>query len=115
MLGLTFPAKITKVLDGDTVKIEIPAFVASVRLLDCWAAETRTTDQAEKQEGMVAKSHLQQLLPEGQDVEVHVPIDFDGRFGGSLTFGRLLARLKLDGQDVSEMMVASGHATKERS
>lgn len=113
-LGVSFPGKVLAVTDGDTLKIQVPAWEASIRLLDCWAPETRTRDEEEKRRGFAAKNYLHDLC-HGRDVEIQIPIDFDGKFGDSLSFGRMLARVTLDGRDLSELMVAAGHATKEKS
>lgn len=114
MFGLTFPATITRVIDGDTVEVEIKRTIR-IRLLDCWAPETRTTDLAEKAKGLKSKKHLQREAA-GAAVEVSVPIDAEGKFGDAMTFGRVLGHIQRnsDGVDLSALQVETGHATKER-
>jgi len=120
MFGLKFPARVLRVLDGDTIEVEVRRTIR-LRLLDCWAPETRTTDLEEKARGILAKRLMMELAGDA-DVSVEVPIDEQGKFGDSMTFGRVLARVTLDDppewtfgkSDLSEIMVESGHATKER-
>lgn len=114
MFGLTFPAKVTRVIDGDTIEVEIRRTIR-IRLLDCWAPETRTTDLAEKAKGIKSKKSLQKEA-QGQHVSVSVPIDAEGKFGDAMSFGRVLGRVvrSSDGVDLSALQVASGYASKER-
>ena len=107
MFGLIMPGRVMEITDGDTVVVEIKRLVR-VRLLDCWAPELRTAD------GLEAARHLAKLI-DGKDVTVQIDLSPDGRFGDKMSFNRVLGRLLIDGRDVSELMVESGHATKERS
>lgn len=111
--GLVLPARVVGVVDGDTVEVELRRRVR-VRLLDCWAPETHTTNQEEKQRGFAAKEYLHNLV-NGKDVSLEIELAPDGKFGDQMTFGRVLGRIEIDGKDVSELMVASGHATQERT
>lgn len=112
MFGLTFGGKVTRVLDGDTLEVEVRRTVR-IRLLDCWAPETRTRDLEEKQRGLAAKRALTELV-HGAEVVVEVPIEGDAKFGDAMSMGRVLGRVRLEGADVSEVMVSAGHATKEK-
>lgn len=114
MIKLQFPAIVTQVIDGDTVEIEVYRKIR-VRMLDCWAPETRTTDLVEKAKGLKSKKHLERQI-EGQEVEVTIPIEPEGKFGDAMSFGRVLANIHRisDGVDLSALQVDSGHATKER-
>ena len=107
MFGLTLPARVMEVHDGDTVVVEIKRTLR-IRLLDCWAAELRDDG------GPEAKQHLESLI-DGREVVLQIQIEPDGRFGDQMSFNRVLGRLLIDGRDVSELMVEAGHATKERS
>jgi endonuclease YncB( thermonuclease family) len=109
-LGLTARCKVIEVYDGDTVTVEVRT-IARVRLLDCWAPEVRTRDDAEKLRGFAARDHLAKAI-EGRHAVLHIPSSSEiERLDGLLTFGRVLGSLYIDGQDVAEMMVAAGHAT----
>jgi len=110
--GIQFGGEIVKVLDGDTIEVEVRRRVR-VRLLDCWAAETRTTDPEEKAKGMEAKKFLTEIAL-GNNAKVFVPIEGAARFGESMSFGRVLAFVEVNGADLSEAMVAAGLATTEK-
>jgi len=97
---------VIRVIDGDTVDVEIRR-VLRVRLLDCWAPESRTRDLEEKKRGLASKAHLKKLI-DGKDAVLHIPGNVD--FKKVLTFNRLLGRLWVDGNDVSESQVKAGHA-----
>ncbi len=104
--GWSTPCKIVNVVDGDTVDVEVRR-VIRVRLCDCWASETRTKDAAEKQRGLAAKEHLR-AVSEGRDATLFVP-------GGEsvkdrLTLDRVLGRVWVDGQELSELQVKGGFA-----
>lgn len=113
-LGLRIPARVTEVIDGDTIEIEVRRKMR-IRLLDCWAPETRTTDQVEKQRGQAAAEYLT-AEANGEIVVVEIPIEAGERFGEAMSFDRVLGRVfrQSDGQDLGELMVEAGHATREK-
>lgn len=115
MLGLTLPGTVSRVIDGDTVEIKIERTIR-VRLLDCWAPETRTSSAIEKQRGIDSRDHLEREAI-GREVELQIPLDADGKFGDAMSFGRVLGRVRRvdDGQDLSVLQVAAGKATKARA
>lgn len=112
MFGVTLPAKVVGVIDGDTIEVDVSRRLR-IRLLDCWAPECRTTDPEEKERGFAAKEFLHELI-HGQEVTVQIDLEPDERFGDQMSFGRVLAHVYLDGMDVSQAVVAAGHATKDR-
>lgn len=111
-LGVTARATVLRVIDGDTldVTLEVPL---RLRLLDCWAPEMHGSDRIA---GAKAKEQLEALLPLGTQVHVHVPTGKAQSLGNVLTFSRVLGHVFIPGQDqsISEQMVASGCATKEK-
>ena len=110
--GLTIDAKCVRVLDGDTIEVESTVRYR-IRLLDCWAPESRTSNVAEKQRGLRSKSRMVQLA-EGQPVRVSIPLT--GDLTDATTLGRFLGRAWLeDGRELSEIMVAEGLATKTKA
>lgn len=113
--GVTFEGRVVRVVDGDTIEVEVKR-VVRVRLLDCWAPETRTKDKAEKQRGLEAKKHLRTLAHD-RDVTVFVPVNPEKKVGDSFSFDRALGHVWVvgDEQSLSEKMVESNHATKERN
>lgn len=110
--GWTTHATVDRVIDGDTVDVTITRHVR-VRLLDCWAPESRTTETAEKQRGLAAKKHLETLI--GGEVILQVPTQCEGDLSELFTFGRVLGRIYNDSGDVSRQMVAAGHATASKA
>jgi endonuclease YncB( thermonuclease family) len=113
--GITVDARVTRIVDGDTIDCTVLVpLVFRIRLIDCWAAETRTKDLAEKQRGLAAKAYLAKLI--GQNpVRVHIP--GRAKLGDMLTFDRVLGRAwpmqngKPLAGDLSSRMVEAGHAT----
>lgn len=114
-LGLSTPVRIERVIDGDTVVVTIERQV-TVRLLECWAPETRTADPQERRRGRASAAHLATLLPPQTPATLYVPGSADGHVADLLTFGRVLGRIWCPGAecDVSALQVAAGHATPDK-
>lgn len=119
--GLTTRATVTRVIDGDTVEVEIRNRVR-VRLLDCWCMESKSDPrlpeeqrEAAKARGLAARDNLKALC-EGREVILHVPTDGSGDVSKLWTMGRVLGRVWVAGSDKSlnELQVESGHATVEK-
>lgn len=115
--GWTTKARCLRAIDGDTIEVEVRR-VIRVRLLDCWAPESkidprvsRTDQETEKFAGQASKEHLRKLV-EGRDVVVQIPSDVD--VAKAITMGRWLGRVWLegDGESLSEKQVRSGFAEK---
>ena len=113
-------ARVTRVLDGDTVEVEY-TIQAVVRLKDCWAPETRTRNLTEKAAGTDAKARLTELVL-GRLVLVSIPHESDDdrpvrRIGQSMSFGRVVGTVWLDGldHDLSTQMINEGHATRTKA
>ena len=129
--GWTTAGKVTGVIDGDTVEIEVVRRIR-VRLSDCWAPESRLDpriqDEAKregaKRLGQLAKSHLQ-ILAQGRQCRLVIPtaIQADGITqdpAGSLTLGRAIGYVWIDGPDgswvsLSDVMVAAGYAGRTKA
>lgn len=108
--GWTTKAKVVRVIDGDTVEVEIKRRM-TVRLLDCWAPESRTRDLEEKKRGLESKARMEELVG-GKPVTLHVPTTEN--LAKLFTFGRVLGRIWVNDRDVSEALVEEGFATKEK-
>ena len=106
-LGITARAYVKRVIDGDTVELEIRLPVR-VRLLDCWAPELR---DAEGPESLAA---LLEKLPLGSKCVLHVPTKKARTVADVLTFGRVLGHVYRRGDNVGAAMVAEGFATKTK-
>lgn len=110
--AIVLPGHVTGIVDGDTLDVRLELHTR-VRLVDCWAPETRTTNQAEKVRGQAAAKHLTQLAA-GKPATVTVPIQPGSGVGDLFSFGRLLARVQVDGTDLSQAMIDAGHATETK-
>lgn len=114
--GMTIDGTVLRVIDGDTIVVE-SRVEYHVRLLDCWAPESRTRDQAEKQRGLAAKARMQQLAVD-KPVRVFLPAADD--LTDMMTMGRLLGRVWIlsgdapTSPDLSTIMVAEQLATREK-
>lgn len=111
--GLTTDAVVTEVIDGDTVEVEISRRVR-VRLIDCWAPETRGP---ERPVGLKAEAHLVKLLEESENrVTLHIPASVDGDIQDVFTMGRVLGHIwpAAGGDSLSKQMVRDGFACKRK-
>lgn len=108
--GYTTDCKITRVIDGDTVVVEVKQ-TFHVRLLQCWAPESRTKDLEEKAKGLAAKENLQSLVEQEDQATLFVPLS--GDLTEAMTLGRVLGYLwrKGDGVSLNQMQVNGGFAT----
>jgi len=111
---------IVKVVDGDTVDVDIDLGFGMVykkqrvRMLGIDTPESRTRDLTEKQFGKASKKHLKKLLEEAESITL---ISHDkGKFGRIL--GELFAH-HIEGHpvfghkvNVNEQMISDHHAVK---
>jgi len=105
---ICLPAKILSVTDGDTVQVEV-SMRMSVRLIGAWAPETNK--KAERKAGLASKAKLEEMVA-GKTGLLTVPLG--DNLGRSISLGRVLGKLSVDGVDVSEAMVKEGFATKNK-
>ncbi len=117
--GWTTQARCLRVIDGDTIEVEIRR-VIRVRMLDCWAPESKldarlphAAQTAEKQAGIASRENLRRLC-EGRDVVIHIATSTD--VAKAMTMNRWLAQVWLPGDDesLSQKQVKAGHATKAK-
>lgn len=115
-LGLTKACQVVSVVDGDTLDVEV-RYVVRVRLLDCWAPESRTRDACEKQRGLAAKLHLEALAAPGSPAVLFVPGTPSGELAELITLGRVLGHVWIadDPRSLSERQRTSGHATATKA
>jgi micrococcal nuclease len=104
--------KITKVVDGDTIDVEIDlgfdiSFSSRVRLAGIDTPESRTSDKMEKALGLEAKAYLKHEIDSAKSVVIKTK-----KMDSSEKYGRILGWVYLDGSEVSlnEKMIADGHA-----
>ncbi len=104
--------KVSKVVDGDTIDVEIDlgfdiSFSSRVRLAGIDTPESRTTDKMEKALGLEAKAYLKHEIDAAKSVVIKTE-----KMDSSEKYGRILGWVFLDGASVSlnEKMIADGHA-----
>jgi micrococcal nuclease len=104
--------KVTNVVDGDTIDVEIDlgfdiSFSSRVRLAGIDTPESRTTNKAEKVLGLEAKEYVKAKVKDAKSVVIKTE-----KMDSSEKDGRILGWLFLDGSKVSvnEQMIADGYA-----
>ena len=104
--------KVTKVVDGDTIDVEIDlgfdiSFSSRVHLAGIDTPESRTTDKEEKVLGLEVKKKLGELIANAKTVVIRTE-----KMDSSEKYGRILGWLYLDGEalSVNEALVAGGYA-----
>jgi len=104
--------KVTKVVDGDTIDVDIDlgfdiSFSSRVRLAGIDTPESRTSDKMEKALGLEAKSFLKHEIESANSVVIKTE-----KMDSSEKYGRILGWVYLDGSDKSlnEKMIEVGHA-----
>lgn len=108
-----YKAKILKILDGDTVEIDldlgfnITLAAQKVRLSGIDTPESRTTNTEEKPRGLLSKKKLQEKLPVGSylTIETLRADSNDDKFGRIL--GIFIAE---DGTNINQWMLDNNYA-----
>lgn len=91
------PGRVQRITDGDTVRVQLASGSVSVRLHAIDAPEMR------QPWGREARDALARRLPIDRAVQLEVTEQRD-------SYGRVVARLLLDGEDLNAWMVHAGHA-----
>lgn len=104
--------KVTKVVDGDTIDVDIDlgfdiSFSSRVRLAGIDTPESRTTDKIEKALGLEAKGYLKNKIDAAKTVIIKTE-----KIDSSEKYGRILGWVFLDGSDksINEQMIIDGYA-----
>ena len=108
-----YDVKVLKVVDGDTVDVDIDLGFGivltdeRVRIMGIDTPESRTSDKIEKLFGLAAKERLKELL--GEET---VLITKDDKHGEDMKgkFGRVLGDFRVGGKTVTEILIEEGHA-----
>ena len=103
-----YRCKILKVVDGDTVDVDIDLGFGMtykkqrVRLMGIDTPESRTRDLVEKLFGKASKKHLKEIL---SNAEMLTLVSHDkGKFG------RILGELYVNGESINQKMIDDHHA-----
>jgi micrococcal nuclease len=104
--------KITGVVDGDTIDVDIDlgfnvSFSQRVRLAGIDTPESRTTDKMEKALGLEAKEYLKSKIKDAKDILIKTE-----KPDSSEKYGRILGWLYIDGNTISinDQMIEDGYA-----
>ena len=104
--------KVTKVVDGDTIDVDIDlgfdiSFSSRVRLAGIDTPESRTSDKMEKALGLESKAYLKHEIDSAKTVVIKTE-----KMDSSEKYGRMLGWVFLDGSSISlnEKMIADGYA-----
>lgn len=108
-----YRAKINRVVDGDTVDVDIElgfGVVLSderVRIMGIDTPESRTRDKIEKVFGLAAKARLKELLGKTAILQTQISKNGEDMKG---KFGRVLGDFVCsDGRMVTDIMIEEGH------
>lgn len=108
-----YKAKINRVVDGDTVDVDIDLGFGvwlhdeRVRIMGIDTPESRTSNEIEKVFGIAAKNRLKQLL--GDTAILKTQVDKSGEDAKG-KFGRILGDFVApDGRMVTEILIEEGH------
>ena len=109
-----YRCKVLKVIDGDTVDIDIDLGFGTwirnerVRIMGIDTPESRTSNDIEKKFGLAAKSRLQELLGETAILKTQVNKKGEDMKG---KFGRILGNFTTeDGRSCADILCEEGHA-----
>jgi micrococcal nuclease len=104
--------KITGVVDGDTIDVDIDlgfnvSFSQRVRLAGIDTPESRTTDKMEKALGLEAKEYLKLKIKDAKDIIIKTE-----KPDSSEKYGRILGWLYIDNNTISinDQMIEDGYA-----
>ena len=110
-----YKCKILRIVDGDTVDIDIDLGFGvwmhkeRVRMMGIDTPESRTRDEVEKLFGLASKNRLKELLPIGSTQILKTEIDKSGEDAKG-KFGRILGDFLIEGKKASEILIEEGHA-----
>lgn len=110
-----YKATVVKVVDGDTVDVDIDlgfGIVLSderVRIAGIDTPESRTRDKEEKRFGLAAKSFVKSHMPTGSIQVLKTEIDKSGEDKKG-KFGRILGDFLIDGKQLTKIMITESHA-----
>ena len=100
-----YRAKVTKIIDGDTIKCDIDLGFSTilsnqtVRLFGIDTPESRTRDTEEKFYGKLATRFLKDQCKKGSCITLRTYLDKKGKYG------RILGEIIIDGVNVNQLMV----------
>lgn len=110
-----YNCKIIRVVDGDTVDVDIDLGFGvwmhkeRVRIMGIDTPESRTRDAEEKRFGLLSKEFVKSFMPVGSIQVLKTEIDKSGEDKKG-KFGRILGDFIIEGARLTEKMIAEGYA-----
>lgn len=111
-----YRVKVNRVVDGDTVDVDIDLGFnivltdERVRIMGIDTPESRTSDKVEKVFGLASKERLKELLGKEAILKTEVSKNGEDMKG---KFGRILGDfIAPDGRMVTQILIEEGHAVK---
>ena len=110
-----YKCKILRVVDGDTVDVDIDQGFGMwmhkerVRMMGIDTPESRTRDKVEKAFGLASKAKLKELLPIGSMQVLKTEIDKSGEDKKG-KFGRILGDFLIGDKRATDILIETGHA-----
>lgn len=110
-----YRAHVNRVVDGDTVDVDIELGFGivltdeRVRIMGIDTPESRTSDKVEKIFGLASKERLKSLLGKVAILKTEINKDGEDMKG---KFGRVLGDFLVGERRVSEILIEEGHAVK---
>ena len=110
-----YKCKILRVVDGDTVDVDIDLGFGMwmhkerVRMMGIDTPESRTRDLVEKAFGLASKERLKELLPVGSMSILKTEIDKSGEDKKG-KFGRILGDFFIEDRRATDILIEEGHA-----
>jgi len=112
MTPFCYNAKVSKIIDGDTIKVDIDLGFdiwmrdQSIRLFGIDTPESRTTDNNQKKLGLLAKKQLSSHCPEGSDILLQTFVD-------KAKFGQFLGIISTTkGINVNQWLIDNNYAVE---
>jgi len=111
-----YPCKIIKVVDGDTVDVDIDLGFGvwmrnqRIRMYGIDAPESRTSNQTEKKYGLASKRFLEDMCDDKNGLVLRTHKDKKGKFGRIL--GELWRTTNYADQSINEYMLEKYHAVR---
>ena len=105
-----YKCKITRVVDGDTVDVDIDLGFGCwlhkerVRIYGIDTPESRTRDKEEKKYGLMAKEFVKQFV-KGDSIKLTTQ-----KYDAKGKFGRILGDIIVDNKSLSDTMIQEHHA-----
>ena len=109
-LDFVYPAKVERVIDGDTIVVDLQLGLGVVlddQYIRFYGIDAWETRGEEREKGLEAKEYLEERLSKGK-IEIEIRPEWGQHGKGS--FGRWLGVVYVDGVNVNAELVEKGYA-----